>query len=468
MRYDIAAGGPSEQQTPKRGEPMNWQTTLHGTNLISRHGSRRRLAGPVLAIVSMLACGGRAAEEGNAKPEQTRKLENAERIAAVRGDGYFPVLIRLTNGMLAAVVRMGAGHLDAGGHLDLITSRDGGRTWSAPRLIVSMPPSICGHALGQAADGRLICAFALTGPYRDGRYVFETERYTVWVTTSDNNGGRWTPPRQIKTDPFPYASPYGKIISLPDGTLLMNVYGWYQPEREGGALPQDKLGWHVAVCRSSDKGATWSRPSPMFGYTPGDKGYGYNEVSLVALPGGKVLAVMRGGPLDGLDQCLSTDGGRTWGPAESITDSSSGGKNRLPGDVILLQSGRLLLTFGYRESPFGVEAVLSHQEAAQWDKLAGAPPTTWRPALASRKKAAQWDWRTHVKLEWNAAHADCGYPSSVQLDDGTIVTLYYGVGERGKPDDISKSGHGRMAYARCVRYREADLSVTTTKPVGSK
>ena len=65
--------------------------------------------------------------------------------------------------------------------------------------------------------------------------------------------------------------------------------------------------------------------------------------------------------------------------------------------------------------------------------------------------------RTVGQARRAAASANCGYPSSVQLDDGTIVTLYYGVGELGKPDDFSECGHGLMEYARCVRYREADL-----------
>ena len=111
--------------------------------------------------------------------------------------------------------------------------------------------------------------------------------------------------------------------------------------------------------------------------------------------------------------------------------------------------------FGHREPPFGVEAILSHKNAGQWDELATTPlPTTWKP-LPSRKKAGQWDWRTHVSLEWNAASADRGYPSSVQLDDGTIVTLYYGVGALGK---LAESGQGLVPYAKCIRYREADLT----------
>ena len=399
--------------------------------------------------------------------QQTRKLEQAERLTVLRNGGYFPILIQLKNGMLAAVVRGGARHIGVGGRLDLITSRNGGRDWSAPRTIANMPPDSRSGAFGQAADGRLIYAFSVTGPYRDGQFVFETNRYTLWVTTSDDNGDSWSPPRQLKTAPYEWAMPYGKIVTLPDGALLMALYGWYQPEREGGELPKDKLGWHPAVCRSNDNGATWSLPTPMFGYAPGAKGYGYHETALVVLPEGNVLAVMRGGPWDGLDQCLSTNQGRTWSSVEGVVSGpDKRNRARLPGDVIRLKSGRLLLTFGHREPPFGVEAVLSHKNTGQWDELAAAPlPTTWKP-LPSRKKAGQWDWRTHVSLEWNAASADCGYPSSVQLDDGTIVTLYYGVGELGK---LAESGQGLVPYAKCIRYREADLTaVTTSRAVGSK
>ncbi len=54
----------------------------------------------------------------------------------------------------------------------------------------------------------------------------------------------------------------------------------------------------------------------------------------------------------------------------------------------------------------------------------------------------------------------------MQLDDGTIVTLYYGVGELGK---LAENGQGLIPYAKCIRYREADLAaVITSKSVGSK
>src|SRR5438876_579648 len=133
----------------------------------------------------------------NAAADIPRKLETAERIVAVRGGGYFPVLIRLASGKLAAVVRGGAPHVGVGGRLDLITSGDGGKSWSAPRPIAAMPPDSRNPAFGQAADGRLLCLFGLTGPYREEKFVLETRRYTVWLTTSEDEGRSWTPPQPV-------------------------------------------------------------------------------------------------------------------------------------------------------------------------------------------------------------------------------------------------------------------------------
>lgn len=58
----------------------------------------------------------------NAKEDATHapRLESAERVVAVKGGGYFPVLIRLQDGTLGAVVRGGAPHIGIEGRLDWI------------------------------------------------------------------------------------------------------------------------------------------------------------------------------------------------------------------------------------------------------------------------------------------------------------------------------------------------------------
>ena len=48
----------------------------------------------------------------------------ARRVDVVRGGGYFPVIARLRDGSIAAIVRGGGAHVGVAGRLDLVLSRD--------------------------------------------------------------------------------------------------------------------------------------------------------------------------------------------------------------------------------------------------------------------------------------------------------------------------------------------------------
>lgn len=327
--------------------------------------------------------------------DMVRRAEGIERIVAARGEGYFPVMIRSESGELLAIIRGGAPHVGEGGRLDLIRSADGGRSWSEPEIVVDMPPDSRNPAFGQAPNGRLILAFALTGPYENGRFTEKTRNYTVWLTTSENGGRSWSEPRRLDISPLRCGSPFGRIVRLPDGTLLMNVYGWSPGGRDYASY----------VFRSRDNGLTWGEPSLI--------AEGFNETALLVLPDGRVLAFLRDGL--GTHQSVSTDGGYTWSKPREIL-----GRGFHPADAILLQDGSILLTTGHRLEPFGVFATVSRDMGKSWEVDKG------------------------VLLEWNSLDADCGYPSSVQLDDGTIVTIYYGVKHKVWAD--------LDRYAICVRY----------------
>ncbi|MGC8843828.1 MAG: sialidase family protein [bacterium] len=69
--------------------------------------------------------------------------------------------------------------------------------------------------------------------------------------------------------------------------------------------------------------------------------------------------------------------------------------------------------------------------------------------MLSYDKGESWDKENSFLLEWKAKNADCGYPSSVQLDDGTIVTIYYGIGHIEYPK--------LNEYAFSLRYREEEI-----------
>jgi hypothetical protein len=67
----------------------------------------------------------------------------------------------------------------------------------------------------------------------------------------------------------------------------------------------------------------------------------------------------------------------------------------------MLQDGRVLATYGHRRPPFGVRACLSEDEGETWD-------------VANEKV-----------IRDDGLDRDMGYPSSEQLDDGSILTVYY-------------------------------------------
>ena len=108
---------------------------------------------------------------------------------------------------------------------------------------------------------------------------------------------------------------------------------------------------------------------------------------------------------------LSEDGGATW---QGLRDTGVKGH---PPDLLRLQDGRILLSYGHRHAPLGVRAVVSSDEGETWDL-------------------------EHIwALREGGGSSDLGYPHSVQLGDGTVVTVYYFV----EPDG--------MQFVGCTRWR---------------
>jgi hypothetical protein len=94
-------------------------------------------------------------------------------------------------------------------------------------------------------------------------------------------------------------------------------------------------------------------------------------------------------------QTESDDGGRTWPPLHAI------GVWGLPSHLLRLRGGHLLMTYGHRRPPFGNQARLSTDGGRTWSE----------PLL----------------LSGDGAGGDLGYPSTVELDDGTLFTVWYEV-----------------------------------------
>ena len=75
-------------------------------------------------------------------------------------------------------------------------------------------------------------------------------------------------------------------------------------------------------------------------------------------------------------------------------------KGGAPAHLLKHSSGALISTYGYREAPFGIRAMISFDDGETWST-------------------------DHVIYDNKGVSGDLGYPSSVELPDGKILTVYY-------------------------------------------
>ena len=306
-----------------------------------------------------------------------------------KGQGYFPVAIRLKNGDVLAVHRGGAPHVGVKGRLDLVRSSNGAKTWSAPWTAVDESLDDRNPALGQLKDGTIVLAYVIAGGYDETGLRFKGERSArmfdgVYLVFSKDNGRTWSKPvRDPVIHKFyngqGHVSPYGKLVQLPDGSVLMAVYFEFF----------DARGNESYVFRSTDGGKTWGEPVLL--------GKHFNETGITRLRDGRILAALRSEKSGAISITESKDQGRSWSAPVQITAD-----REHPADLIQLKDGRVLMVFGERNAPRGVHAMLSADGRA-------------------------WDNAKPIVLADDAPNSDCGYPSSVELGKGKVVTLYYQV-----------------------------------------
>jgi hypothetical protein len=333
-----------------------------------------------------------------------RGLASTREAVIYHDGGQFPVLAALPDGTIVGVLRGGAGHVGLTGRVEIVRSLDGGQSWTPPAVIADSDRDDRNPALGVSQRGTLVLAYHRTGNYEaDGTYAPEEfaargERpVEVMITRSHDRGLTWERPYPLGLPILETGSPFGKIVSLADGTLLMALYGASDPALLGARTADlGQRGLCSYILRSHDDGLTWTDPALI--------GVNFNETGLLALPDRDVLAVMRGDvPNDSLSVTRSSDGGSSWTAPVQLT-----GTRQHPADLVALHDGSILLTYGNRNPPYRVEGRISRDGGQSWlpvlltlsGQLYGYNVTEPRPT-------------------------DLGYPSTVVLPGGQAVTLYY-------------------------------------------
>lgn len=336
--------------------------------------------------------------------------------AVIEDDRYvgWPTILRCANGEL--IVGFSGdrdAHICPWGRTQLIHSADNGSTWSAPETITNTPLDDRDVGIIETARGTLLVswftslAFASpTYPDAHERYARHAEKITPevraewlgnWVRRSVDHGKTWQ--RPVRTT---VSAPHGPI-QLRDGRLLYV-----------GTVERD-AGRAIMAAESRDDGCTWAELAALPPPLDRADGAGLSEPHVVELRSGKLLALVRNEPRDRqcfLLQSESSDGGKTWSRLHATPLWG------YPPHLLQLANGWVLVVYGHRREPFGERACVSRDEGVSWN-------------LAD-------------EVALNVAPTpDLGYPSSVQLADGSILTVYYQSPGPGRPTQLM-STHWRL------------------------
>lgn len=313
-------------------------------------------------------------------------VEIVSRHAAVEQYCAWPNLTKLPDGTLAAVVYNKPSHAKMEGEAECWTSRDGA-TWKLAGVPAPHEPdtnrmNVAGGLNARGELVSLVSGWSLGKPIAPGelkRTLLKVQ--PCWSAISRDGGVTWKTNKDALPAPFQDCGPFipfGDVIAADDGSLRAAFYFVNAKTKRND----------VWMFRSADQGSTW-QPHALLAE-------GHNETAIFGLGQGRWLAAARR-QLEGLSTDLfqSDDDGKTWKLAMPIS-----GEMQHPADIMGLADGRLLLTYGNRQpGKFGVLAKLSSDDGKTWTE-----PLTIVDDCGSR---------------------DCGYPASVQLADGTIVTAYY-------------------------------------------
>lgn len=322
-------------------------------------------------------------------------------------NGWSTVARRRSGELLLSYSGGREGHVCPFGRVELMRSTDEGRTWSEPQilsdtliddrdsgvletrkgtLLVTTFTSLAYEPMLAKAEKLKAGQRGAWDPKRLARWQAARDRLTaeqrkaklgVWVLRSTDGGRTWSQPYDSLVN-----SPHGPI-QLSDGRLLYAGKDLWRPKER------------VGVCQSLDDGQTWQWLAEL-PVRPGDQSRNYHELHAVEAADGRLVLQIRNHNAANSGETLqseSTDGGRTWTMPHSI------GVWGLPSHLLRLRDNRLLMTYGHRRPPFGNQARVSTDGGRTWS----AP----------------------LVISGDGLGGDLGYPSTVELSDGSLLTVWY-------------------------------------------
>ena len=336
-------------------------------------------------------------DAGAAVPGETTPVVNGEAVrfhtvAAIPGRHLaFPGIAKLPDGRLAVVFREGAEHVCPYGRICMTLSRDGGRNWSAPFSIWDTESDERDPSIHTLPDGRILVTHMawkswMRSPQTIAKYPGPAAyagngkgfpwNYSQYMFSSDN-GRTWT--RKVVNAFSPHGPAYKEGF-------------FYQP-----AIRRSRGKRQIYMYRINADASKVERLGLILETSDGDNRIvpACEEPHTAVLPDGTLLTAVRF-DCDGLMRLSrSSDDGKTW--SAPVTTPVKG----FPQHLLVLRDGRLLATYGYRYYPYGIRACIS------------------------RDGGKTWDTAKEMILRDNGLNGDLGYPVSIELEDGRVMTVYY-------------------------------------------
>ncbi len=325
----------------------------------------------------------------------------------------WPTVCKNDKGELYVVYSgMRIGHICPFGKTILQKSPDGGNTWSMPVIVNDTALDDRDAGIVSLGEEKLLVTWfchpakmyledyyesiRMTGTkYESTMSMMQLETFK-YLDKEEGAGGSFV---RISKDngmtfgdtiKVPVSSPHGPN-ALSDGTLAYLGKSMHTDKEE------DEV---VALYTSSDEGINWVRKS----YIDVPAGYSlenFHEPHILELANGVLLGAIRcqSAPND-KDQniftvftCFSYDNGNTWTVPQPTNLKGS------PPHLMLHSSGAIIMSIGRREAPFGIRAVVSFDNGVTWSD--------------------------EYIIRDDAPDGDLGYPATTELDDGSLITVYY-------------------------------------------
>ena len=319
----------------------------------------------------------------------------------------WPTLARCKNGQL--MVSWSGGredHVCPFGRVEFMMSDDEGKTWGPARVLTDGPIDDRDSGCMETDKGTI-----LVTTFTSLAYVPQLKKAEA---IEPGQSGAWDAERLQQWKDVHYAltdkerqhelgvwmlrsTDAGKTFSKPYDCLVNSPHGPIQLS-DGRQLYAGKDLWRggwVGVCESCDDGQTWKRLADI-PTRQGDQQENYHELHAVQCPSGRIVAQIRNHNTQHARETLqseSNDHGKTWSAPHSI------GVWGLPSHLVRLADGRILMTYGHRRPPYGNQARVSENEGRTWSAA--------------------------VVISGDGAGGDLGYPSTVQLGDGSLLSVWY-------------------------------------------